>query len=515
MCRNTVQSPLEKRAGGLLLPLSALPSRFGAGDLGPEAHRFVDFLAASGQKWWQMLPVAPLGKGDSPYDAESAFAGDPLWISLESLVKEGWLKASEVRSTPFFNPARIDYSRARTFREPLLRKAYDRFKVQQRGTVRRAYRDFCRREKYWLDDFCLYRAFSTRWRDSAWTAWPAHIRRREPAVLREAPALYCEEIGYHQFLQFQFDAQWNALRHYAAGRGVRFLGDIAIFVSPLSSDVWAHQDLFRLDAQGRPTVVAGVPPDYFNEDGQRWGNPHYDWNRLARTGYRWWIERFRSALARFDAVRLDHFIGFHRFWEIPASAPTARTGRYVPGPGARFFQAAEKKLGRLPFIAEDLGVITAEVKALRERFQFPGMKVLQFAFGNDPEAPCYQPHNYPVRCVAYTGTHDNDTLSGWWHDAGSRLSTRTRAQIRAERENAIRYLGGPFRDMPSRFIRLLWASVAAVAILPAQDILGLGSKARLNRPGIAAGNWTWRMRPGQLTPMLAARLRSLSELYER
>lgn len=506
---------LSERSAGLLLPLASLPSRFGAGDLGTAAFHFVDFLHAAGCRWWQMLPIGPLGFGNSPYDSASAFAGDPLYISLEGLQRAGWLASSDLRRIPRFPKSRVNYNLTRSFREPLLRRAFERFRNDPRPKPRNALSRFIQQEHYWLNDFCLFVALTQEHRSSAWMDWEPGLRMRRAPAIREATRRLTEEIAYQAFLQWQFDVQWHALREYAARRQVRLIGDVAIFVSHQSADVWSHAELFQLNAKGHPRNIAGVPPDYFSKDGQRWGNPLYRWDRMAADDYRWWTERLRQALKRFDAIRLDHFIGFYRYWQIPANSPTAKNGQYRPGPGASFFNALKKKLGPLPFIAEDLGVVTPEVKALRERFGFPGMKVLQFAFGDDPEADNYQPHRYGPNSVAYTGTHDNDTLSGWWNDDGTGLSTRSPEEIRRERTHTLQYLGCTAKDVEDGLLRLLWASVANIAIAPAQDILKLGTEARTNRPGTSEGNWRWRLRPHDLSSSIAKELRKVSILYDR
>jgi len=340
-------------------------------------------------------------------------------------------------------------------------------------------------------------------------------RLREKRALDRARSELADELGYQRFLQFAFDLQWSRLRTRCRELGIGLIGDIPIFAAHDSADVWSHRELFSLDSQGRPEVVAGVPPDYFSTTGQLWGNPLYRWDVLRRRGYGWWIDRFRATFERFDAVRIDHFIGFHRTWEIPVDAPSAMHGRYLPGPGAHFFEKVGEALGELPVIAEDLGVVTPEVKALRDRFGFPGMRVLQFAFGNDPEAPHYQPHNYPRRCVVYTGTHDNDTTMGWYLDRGGPASTRTPEEIAREHAFALRYLGSDGREIHWDMIRAAMLSVADVAIVPLQDLLGLDSRARMNRPGTLAGNWEWRVRADRLTPALADRTALLAQTYGR
>jgi 4-alpha-glucanotransferase len=453
-----------------------------------------------------MLPVVPPGKGSSPYDGASAFAGSPWLVSLEVLAREGLLAASDPGSGALGDAARA--------REPGLRRAFERW--HRRGGARRAGFDgFRASHRRWLRDFALFSALKAAHGGTAWTDWDDEVRRRRPAALARARRRLADEILYHEFVQFQFDRQWSDLRRHCRRRGVGLFGDLPIFVAHDSADVWAHPEIFRLDAGGRPAVVAGIPPDYFTRTGQLWGNPLYRWDVLRRRGYDWWLARLRSTFARFDAVRIDHFVGFHRFWEVPGGAATAERGRWAPGPGAAFLEAVFRRLGPVQLLAEDLGVVTPEVKALRDRFGLPGMRVLQFAFGDDPEAEAYQPHNYPAHCVVYTGTHDNDTTAGWFRDAGSGASTRSKAQIRRERALALRYLASDGSEIHWDMIRLAWMSVADTALAPAQDLLGLGSAARMNRPGIAPGNWGWRLRPRQLGPAVADRLAELTVTYGR
>lgn len=467
------------RSSGVLLHPTSLPGR--SGNLGHEAFRFIDFLHTAGQRWWQMLPIGPAGACNSPYDSPSAFAGNPLLLGSEKS----------------------------------LRRRYQRFSRSSKPSERKTYAAFCRSRREWVDDYAHFRALQEEWPKVSWTDWPLELRQRQPKAMERSRRFLAKAIDYHRYVQFLFDRQWQALSSYAASKKIHLIGDLAIFVSRESADVWSHQHLFRLDRESRPLFVAGVPPDYFSQDGQRWGNPLYDWEAMRRNKYGWWIARMRRMLNLFDAVRLDHFIGFTRFWQIPADAPTAKTGRYVPGPGAPFFQAMERALGHLPIIAEDLGVLTPAVKALRERFGFPGMRVLQFAFGNDPEASNYQPHNYPSGCVVYTGTHDNDTTIGWFRDRGGKQSTRNAVDIRREHDFAMRYIPSNGREIHWDMTRLAFRSKADTAIIPAQDLLGLGSSARMNRPGIAAGNWGWKLRPGALTSRIAKRLHELTVLYGR
>lgn len=490
---------LSDRSAGVLLHPTSLPGPGGNGDLGSRARRFADFLASAGQRWWQMLPLGPPGYGESPYSALSAFAGSPALISLEGLVEDGLL--DDAAAQP---------------REAALPLALAAFR-RRNGRDREAFSIYCDANREWLDDFALFWALKRANGLVQWTRWPAEVRDRQPAALQDARRRLADDIELARFEQFRFDADWRALRHHCEQRGVGLIGDIPIFVAHDSADVWQHRELFHLDDRGEPTVIAGVPPDYFSTTGQRWGNPLYRWPRLRETGYHWWIERFRAALERFDVIRLDHFIGFTRYWEIPAGEATAVNGQWVPGPGLPFFKALHAALGELPLIAENLGVVTAEVERLRRLLGAPGIRILQFAFGTDPQAPLFLPHAYHRRTVAYTGTHDNDTAVGWFEDRGADTS-RSAAQVDRERRAALRYLGDPpdgGREIHWHMIRALYASVANLVLVPIQDALGLGSEARMNRPGIPTGNWRWRLDEGALQPALAERLRGLSETYDR
>jgi 4-alpha-glucanotransferase len=494
------------RSSGILLHPTSLASRHGIGDLGAEARRFVDFLAQAGQKLWQVLPLGPTGYGESPYQCFSAWAGNPLLISLDWLVEQECLDASALSGAPQFPEDRVDFERLIPWKTALLQSA---------AANRSGFGDFCQANRHWLDDFGLFAALKAQHQGAAWTCWEPGARDRDPKALARWQEQLAEPIAAQKFLQFAFFEQWRELREYARERGVRIMGDLPIYVAHDSCDVWVHRQYFHLDAQGNPTVVSGVPPDYFSATGQLWGNPIYHWDALAADGYRWWFDRFRATFEMVDMIRLDHFRGFEAYWQIPASEPTAVHGRWVKGPGAALFRAAQEALGELPLVAENLGVITPEVEAIREEFGFPGMAVLQFAFGNDPQAPTFRPHNYPRQVVAYTGTHDNDTTVGWWRSKGSGDSTRSEEDIRRERDFAMRYLNTDGKEMEWTFIRTLEASVADTVLIPLQDVLGLGTEARMNQPATLGGNWRWRYRPGALKPELAQRLRELAELYDR
>jgi 4-alpha-glucanotransferase len=505
----------SRRTSGILLHPTSLPGPYGMGDLGPSAHRFVDFLVAAGQRMWQVLPLGPTGYGDSPYQCFSAFAGNPRLISLERLAEEGLLEGHDLEGAPAFPEREADYDGAETFKQPRLDAACDRFRAQGQSELRRQLDAFCREQSAWLDDFALFVAVKAAHGGMAWTDWDKAIAARESRALERWKKEQADRIERVKFQQFLFFRQWAALRVRCHAHDIRLFGDVPIFVAHDSADVWAHPELFRLRKDGRPEAVAGVPPDYFSATGQLWGNPLYRWDAMARTGYRWWVDRLRATLGLVDLVRLDHFRGFEAYWEVPAGEETAVNGRWVKGPGAALFEALEKALGKLPLVAENLGVITPEVEALRARFGFPGMAILQFAFGTDPQAGTFIPHNLDRNLAAYTGTHDNDTTVGWWTSVGAGDSTRSPDDVQKERDFALRYLDA--RDTPIHwaFIRALEASVAEIAVVPLQDVLGLGSEARMNVPARAAGNWRWRYAAGDLTGEHAGRLRELAELFGR
>jgi 4-alpha-glucanotransferase len=503
----------SRRKSGILLHPTSLPGRFGIGDLGKEAHGFVDFLAGAGQRLWQVLPLGPTGFGDSPYQSFSAFAGNPLLISLERLVEDGLLERDELKP-PAFAADAVDYGAVIAFKLPLLERAFHRFKERASPSARRPFSAFCRREGGWLDDYALFAALKEAHGGAAWHEWEEEIALRRPEALARARERMAAPIEARRFVQYQFFRQWAALKRHAARAGVEIMGDVPIFVALDSADVWAHPELFQLDENGKPTVVAGVPPDYFSETGQLWGNPLYRWDAMAKTGYRWWIDRLRATLAVVDVVRLDHFRGFEAYWEVPAGEETAVNGRWVKGPGDGLFEALRTALGRLPIVAENLGVITPEVEALRERFGLPGMAVLQFAFGGgDPDSD-FLPHNYTRDRVVYTGTHDNDTTIGWW-TSGAGDTTRTDEDAERERTFAKKYLATDGWEIHWALIRAALASVADLAIVPLQDVLGQGSEARMNLPARAEGNWRWRFTAGALTPQIGDRLRDLTGIYGR
>ncbi|MFL5341614.1 MAG: 4-alpha-glucanotransferase [Gemmataceae bacterium] len=489
------------RAAGVLLHPTSLPGPFGIGDLGPAAYAWVDALARARQMWWQILPLGPTGPGDSPYQCYSAFAGNPNLVSPELLIRDGLLRPDDLHS-PKFPPGPVDYGAAIPYKAALLDRAWENFRGGAAPALKAVFEDFNQRNADWLYDYAFFMALKDDQGGATWQDWPAPLRSRQPEALAMARARLGDLIGRRQFRQFLFFRQWDALHHHATSRGVKIMGDAPIFVSGDSADVWANPHLFLLDLDRKQRVDAGVPPDYFSPTGQLWGNPIYDWAEAKKSGYAWWIARLRSTLAQVEVVRLDHFRGFAAAWHIPHGAKTAIGGQWVPGPGADLFHKLRQHLGGLPLIAEDLGLITPDVEALRDEFRLPGMCVLQFAF-SDPHNR-YLPHNYTVNSVAYTGTHDNDTTRGWFARLGE-----------SERDFVRRYLGRDGSDIAWDFIRLAWSSTADLAIAPLQDVLNLGGEARMNTPGQREGNWRWRLPDGVLTDGVWARLAELTELYSR
>ncbi|MBL8398145.1 MAG: 4-alpha-glucanotransferase [Candidatus Accumulibacter sp.] len=505
-------SPLTRRSGVLLHPTS-LPGPHGCGDLGESAFHFVDWLVVAGQTLWQVLPLCGVGPGNSPYVSPSAFAGNELLIDLLQLRQAGLLSDAELAQVPAFPIRRVDYGAVRCFKDPLLRLAAKRFFAGKASNpLHEAYAAFCVRNGAWLDDYALFMALDAKFAGEGklWQDWPAPLARRLANGLRQASQQHAEEIAFWKFAQWCFHRQWQAVKAYANARQIEIVGDLPIFVAGHSADVWSHPELFDLDKDGQQNTVAGVPPDYFSVTGQRWGNPLYRWSAHAATGYRWWVDRMRQTMSMCDIVRIDHFRGFEAFWEIPASAATAIDGKWQPGPGKAVFDAMGHALGdaqgKLRVIAEDLGIITPEVNALRENVGLPGMRILQFAFDGDAGNP-YLPHNYEANTVVYTGTHDNDTTSGWWQT----LAAHQQAHIAG-------YLGIGKKgraDMPWPLIRAAYASVAAWCVIPLQDVLGLDSSHRMNQPGLSAGSWEWRFDWSQVDSGHADRLREFSRLYGR
>ncbi|MGE5111241.1 MAG: 4-alpha-glucanotransferase [Acidobacteriaceae bacterium] len=506
------------RSSGLLLHPTSLPGPYGIGDLGPEAYRFADFLHAAGQTIWQVLPLNPTGYADSPYQCFSAFAGNPLLLSLDRLLEQGLLCPSDIGTIPDFPADEVVYGRVIDWKYPILRTAARNFFSTPSPELHAQYDEFCAANASWLDDFALFMAVKEAHGLVMWTLWDRSIAQREPEAMKRWRDRCGISIREHKFWQFEFFRQWSALQQYCHERNIRIMGDIPIYVAHDSADVWARPDLFHLKPDGNPALISGVPPDYFSATGQLWGNPIYRWNLMKANGYQWWIERFRAALGLFDMMRVDHFRGFEAYWEIPGGDKTAQNGRWVKGPGAELFDFVTAALGPLPIVAENLGVITPEVEAIRHRFGYPGMALLQFGYGTDPQGPSFRPHNYVRDLVAYTGGHDNDTMVGWW-TSGVADSTRTEDDLRREHEFVAQYFGFSLDDPKVEinwvFIRVLYMSVAATVLVPVQDVIGLDSRARMNVPGRPWGNWKWRLVEGQLTSQHQARLEEFTRVYDR
>lgn len=489
------------RAAGILVHPTSLPGPGGVGTIGIDARSFLETLHDMGITLWQILPLGPTGYGDSPYSALSAFAGNPFLIALEPLAESGWLTAEDLAPLNGLPESRVDFGRLVPMKMDVLRRAFARFTAD--GSQSADLESFTAAEAAWMDDFALYMALKDTHGGAPWIEWEADYRRRDEGALAQARADLAEQISFHRFVQFIFFQQWSALKWRAGELGVKIIGDIPIFVAFDSADVWSNQHLFQLDAEGNPTVVAGVPPDYFAATGQLWGNPHYRWDVMAGTGYAWWIDRFRKLLRLVDIVRLDHFRGFAAAWEIPYGDPTAERGEWVKGPMTDLFDAVRNALGTLPIIAENLGVITPDVESLRKAYDFPGMQILQFAYGSDPDNGAL-PFRFEHNTTVYTGTHDNDTTVGWW------------LSVDEEERQAVRdYTGTACLDIAWDFIRLAYASVADLAIVPMQDVMRLGTCSRMNLPGTADGNWTWRFVEHELTEAHRAGLKKMVETYGR
>ena len=490
------------RTAGLLLHPSSLPGPFGIGDLGPEAYRWVEQLAGAKQTWWQILPLGPTGYGDSPYQSYSAFAGNINLLSPELLQRAG-LIGNEVLANASFSTDVVDYERVTPFKKKLVRDAWDRFDAGKGPhDWKQAFEKYCAEERDWLEGYALFMAIRDALGLKPLHEWPQDLRTRQPVALHEIHKLLKKEVLIIQFGQFLFDMQWRDLRRFASEKQVKIMGDAPIFVSGNSADVWAHPDEFLLDAEGNPKVVAGVPPDYFSDDGQLWGNPLYDWERMSANRYQWWQRRIRRQLAQVDMVRLDHFRGFAAAWHVPPDRTTAKIGEWVDGPRAALFDVLQQEFGKLPIVAEDLGLITEDVHALRKQYHMPGMRVLQFAIGG-PDNP-YWPHNFEQNTVAYTGTHDNDTTVGWYNGLPEK-----------ERKLMVKYLGHELHEPNWDLIRMAWSSVAEFAIAPLQDILGFDASARMNTPGTASGNWRWRYRAQQLEQQMLDRLADWTVFFNR
>ena len=512
----------SERASGILLHPTSFPGPYGIGDLGDEAYRFIDFLQQTGQKLWQILPLASTGYGDSPYAAFSAFAGNPLLISPDILIREGLLQPGDLQDVPDFPPDKVEYGPLIDWKIALLRRSYSLFQSNSSagGTeIREALSAFETQTKGWLEDYALFMAVKSAHGGITWSDWDEGIALRRPDSILAWRAKLADDIGFQKYIQFLFSRQWAALKKYANERSVRVVGDIPIFVAYDSADVWAHPELFYLDEKGHTTVVAGVPPDYFSAKGQYWGNPLYRWDVLARTGYSWWMDRFRNVFQLYDLVRLDHFRGFAAYWEVPVNEEqTAANGRWVEGPGVRFFQAVRQELGNQPIIAEDLGVITPDVDMIRETMGLPGMRVLQFAFGafeTDATDP-YLPHNFVRNTVVYTGTHDNDTTVSWYRTASEQEKANVKHYLDLDAP-AYQQLDedSMARLVTWKLVRQAFSSVADTAIVPLQDLLGLGNEARMNLPGRPSGNWQWRYDASALTDELRASLRDITVLFAR
>ena len=491
------------RGSGILLHPTSLPGEFGIGDLGSYAFAFVDFLERSGQTYWQMLPLAPTGWGDSPYSSFSAFAGNTLLISPEKLIDDGLLDETWNSAT---KPSgkRVNYGAAYELKSEMLRNVFENFE-NATDDIRNAFDEFCGEKTSWLEDYALYRAIKASQGQKPWYEWDDGLKQRDPAALDAIQNELADEITAEKFYQFLFSRQWSELRRYANEKGIRVVGDVPIFVALDSADVWRNQNLFKLNPDGSPEVVSGVPPDYFSKTGQLWGNPIYDWDAMRDEGFSWWIERIKSALTTVDILRIDHFLGFGAVWEVPGGDPTAEHGSWVEAPGRELFEAVGDAIGELPFWVEDLGVMTPEAEALRDDLELPGMRILQFAFGGDPRDQAL-PHNYVRNCIAYTGTHDNDTTAGWW---------KSQSEDSPVREYAKQYLQTDGAEIHWDLIRAAWASVADIAVAPLQDILGLGNDARMNLPASLSGNWQWRFKNGDLSDEVADRLRELTRIYGR
>lgn len=494
---------MARRRSGVLLHVTSLPSRYGIGDLGPGAYRFVDFLKETGQHYWQILPLNPTSVflGNSPYSSHCVFAGNPLLISPDILLKEGFLLKSDFKDSPVFPEGRVDYPAVTQFKKKILQRAYGRFRIK--GIQHREFQLFCRRHRRWLDDFALFVSLKDRFSGLSWDRWPQDIKDRKPVSLSQYRKTFKDNIVKEKFLQYLFFRQWRALKKYCNDEKIKIIGDVPIYVSYDSADVWTHSYLFKLDKNKRPQFLAGVPPDYFSSTGQLWGNPVYRWQTLKKSGYRWWLKRLKENLKNFDMVRLDHFRGFVAYWQVPKGHKTAIGGRWVKAPVYDFFNVVLKRFLKSSIIVEDLGIITQDVKEVIKEYGFRGMKVLLFAFSDDSLTSSYLPHNYDRNCVVYTGTHDNNTVRGWFEKEAT-------PEIKAR---VFDYLGKTVssRKIPQELMRLAMESLADIAIFPMQDVLGLGQKARMNRPATSHKNWQWRLLPGQINSKTVRRLRVLTE----
>lgn len=509
-----VRFQFNRRGSGLLMHPTSLPGPHGSGDIGAESRRFADFLSSAGQTWWQMLPVGPAGAppGNSPYSSSSSFAGNPYLIDLTALAEQGLLTKQDIAPTRDLarNGNRVDFSIMIPYREQRLRRAFERFD-QLRDGRHEAFGAFCAEQFSWLDDYAMFAALKVHFDGAEWTQWDRDVRLRNPEALKRVHRTLASQIRYQKFVQFIFDEQWKPLHQYCNERGVGLVGDIPIFVAHDSADVWARRELFDLDRSGLPRSVSGYPPDAFNVEGQRWGHPHYNWAEHAKQKYAWWVARFAGTFRLFDAMRIDHFLGFSRLWEIPVNSPTAANGKWIKGPGSALFDAVRAALGPMPIIAEDLGLLTPDAAKMRNRLNFPGMRIMEFGFGSS----YHLPHYYSRRCVAYTGTHDNETIVGWFEKLRQSARKKGNSTQAAELARLLSYLNTDGRNVHWAFIHSLMQSVADTVIFPVQDILGLGTKARMNVPGTAEGNWVWRVSPGKLGPELASQLKTLVQTFDR
>lgn len=500
---------LNKRASGLLLHITSLPSAHGIGDLGPEAYRFADFMSAAKQSYWQILPLTPIeeGLGNSPYSSASAFAGNTLLISLEELLKEGFLSPEDIPEPPRFSSKKVDFNAVRAFKEPILQKAFTRFFRTAPATELAAYELFCEENSYWLDDFALFFNLNLHFEYKPWNQWPAEIRDKTEEGVASYTSLLKEQITKEKLLQYLFFKQWFTLKRYCAERGIHFIGDLPIYVHFQSADVWSNPEIFKLDKNKYPYVVAGVPPDYFSETGQLWGNPVYDWEYLKQSNYDWWVKRVGHNIKLFDMIRLDHFLAFIAYWEVDANEKTAINGKWVPVDAEEFFQTLLRHFPHLPIIAEDLGIVTAEVTQFMQRHNFPGMRVLLFAFGDNTDTNPYAPHNHVENCLVYTGTHDNNTVRGWFNSEADK----------AVKEQLEAYIGQEVTEdtIAQQFIRMAMQSVAKLVIVPIQDVLGLDESSRMNTPGTAEDNWAWRLEPNLLNNKIAEEMGEITHLFGR
>ncbi|BDU51309.1 4-alpha-glucanotransferase [Haliovirga abyssi] len=492
-----------ERSSGVLLHATSLPGKFGIGTLGKEAYQFVDFLIKSNQKLWQTYPLGPTGYGDSPYQCFSAFAGNPLLISLETVVEDGLLTNSDLETNEKFDESKVDFGKIINFKFPILKKAFDNFSNGSFELEKIKFETFVKKNSNWLDDFSLFMSLKEHFGGKPWIEWDNDIKLREENALRDYKNKLKNDIEFQNFIQYLFFKQWKKLKAYANQNYIKIVGDIPIFVAFDSADAWSNPDIFLFDEERKPVRVAGVPPDYFSATGQLWGNPLYNWDKLKETNFAWWIDRIKANLELSDIIRIDHFRGFAEYWAVPYGDKTAINGEWWPAPGKELFEAIEASLGSLPIIAEDLGLITPDVEELRDHFNLPGMKILQFAFDSSEENN-YIPHSYNKNCVVYTGTHDNDTVAGWFEKAS-----------KDDKKYALDYFNSNGEDICWDFIRGAWASTAVIAITPLQDILRLGSFARINTPGVAAGNWQWRFKAEDITNEHISKLKHLTTIYGR